>query len=357
MQLLDIAISMLYNAIGCINIEMSSKTVRTIADIARLAGVSKSTVSRALNNSPLIGEETKARIRALAKQHNFQINAPARQLSMQKSRTIAFVTHAYHKDFSVADLFGLEILGGISSGLAREGYDLLVIHVDPQETDWAHKYFDTGRVDGFILMTATRKQMHVKALLEMSAPFIIWGIPNPKQKYCSVTGDNFAGGRLATDHLMSLGRQKIGFIGGPAYELEVQRRLAGYQATLQEAGKDVDENLIEYGDFSNTSGAEAVKRLLKKVPDMDALFVNSDLMAIAAMDAIREEGRNVPEDIAVIGYDDLSIAAHSNPPLTTIRQNIPHAGKLLAQNLIEYLQTGVVTNVSLPVELIVRKSA
>lgn len=336
---------------------MSPKTVRTIADIARLAGVSKSTVSRALNDSPLIGEETKAKIRSLAREHHFQINAPARQLSMKQSRTIAFVTHAYHKDFSVADLFGLEILGGISSGLAEQGYDLLVIHVNPQDTQWAQKYFDTGRVDGFILMTATRKQSHVKALLELGAPFIIWGVPLPKQKCCSVTGDNFNGGRLATEHLLGLGRQKIGFIGGPSFELEVQQRLTGYQAALKDANRKPEDALIEYGDFSNTSGAEAMKRLLQAVPDIDAVFVNSDLMAIAAMDILHEEGRRVPEDIAVVGYDDLSIAAHSNPPLTTIRQNIPQAGKLLARNLIEYLQTGVVTNVSIPVELIVRKSA
>jgi DNA-binding LacI/PurR family transcriptional regulator len=335
---------------------MSTKTVRTIADIARLAGVSKSTVSRALNDSPLIGEETKAQIRAIARQHNFQINAPARRLSMQKSRTIAFVTHAYHKDFSVADLFGLEIMGGISNGLARQEYDLLVIHVDPNDTKWAHQYFDTGRVDGFILMTATRKQSHVKALLELGAPFIVWGIPQPRQKYCSVTGDNFNGGKLATEHLISVGRKRIGFIGGPSYELEVQHRQNGYESALVEAGREIDAKLIDYGDFSNTSGAEAIKRLLKKVPEIDAVFVNSDLMAIAAMDAIREEGGRVPDDVAVVGYDDLSIAEHSNPPLTTIRQNIPLAGKLLAQKLIEYVLTGKVTNVSIPVELIVRKS-
>ena len=336
---------------------MRKETVRTIADIARLAGVSKSTVSRALNDSPLIGEDTKSRIRVLAKEHNFQINAPARRLSMQQSRTIAFVTHAYHKDFSVADLFGLEILGGVSNGLAKQGYDLLIIHVDPQDTKWAHQYFDTGRVDGFILMTSTRKQTHVKALTEVNAPFIIWGVPQPNQKYCSVTGDNFNGGKTATEHLISSGRQKIGFIGGPIYELEVQHRLEGYRTALHAAGRSIDPALIEHGDFSNTSGAEALRRLLDKVPQVDAVFVNSDLMAIAAMDAIRDLGRRVPEDIAVVGYDDLSIAEHSNPPLTTIRQNIPLAGKLLAQNLIQYLQTGLMTNVSIPVALVLRKSA
>src|SRR5512138_3502205 len=115
---------------------MSPKTVRTIADIARLAGVSKSTVSRALNDSPLIGEETKERIRSLAHEHNFHLNAPARRLSLKESRTIAFVNYAYHKDFSVADLFGLEIMGGISSGLASRDYDLLVIHADHHDTQW-----------------------------------------------------------------------------------------------------------------------------------------------------------------------------------------------------------------------------
>jgi DNA-binding LacI/PurR family transcriptional regulator len=137
----------------------------------------------------------------------------------------------------------------------------------------------------------------------------------------------------------------------------VQNRLSGYQAALQEAGMQVDRELIDYGDFSNTSGSEAAQRLLKKAPTMDAVFVNSDLMAIAAMETIRENGSRVPEDIAVVGYDDLSIAEHSHPPLTTIRQNIPLAGKLLAQNLIQYLQSGMVTNVTIPVELIVRKSA
>ena len=195
---------------------MSKKTVRTIADIARLAGVSKSTVSRALNDSPLIGDETKARIQNLARQYDFQVNAPARQLSLKQSQTIAFVTHAYHKEFSVADLFGLEIMGGISSGLHASGYDMLVIHVDPRDTKWVHQYLDTGRVDGFILMTSTRKQHHIKTLLELGAPFIIWGIPLANQSYPSVTGDNFNGGKLAAGHLIRSRRKRIAFLGWPA---------------------------------------------------------------------------------------------------------------------------------------------
>jgi DNA-binding LacI/PurR family transcriptional regulator len=337
---------------------MSKKPVQTIADIARLAKVSKSTVSRALNDSPLIKDETKERIRLIARQHNFRINVPARQLSMQKSRTVAFVTHAYHKDFfSVEDLFGLEIMGGISSGLHASGYDMLVVHVNPRDTEWAHQYLDSGRVDGFILMTSSRKQAHIQALVEMGAPFIIWGIPMPNHSYCSVTGDNLAGGKLAAEHLIRSGRQRIAFLGGPAGELEVQQRLKGYEIALQGVGRDVDPLLLAYGDYSHLSGAGAMQRLLEQAPDLDAVFVCSDLMAIGAIDVIRNHDRSVPEDIAVVGYDDLSIAAFNNLPLTTIRQNIPLAGRLLAQNLIQYLQTGLVSNVTIPVELVLRKSA
>jgi DNA-binding LacI/PurR family transcriptional regulator len=336
---------------------MGKKTVKTIADIARLAGVSKSTVSRALNDSPLIGDETKERIRAIAKQHSFRIHAPARQLSLKQSHTIAFVTHAYHKEFSVADLFGLEIMGGVASGLSENGYDMLVVHVDPRETEWAHMYLDTGRVDGFILMTSARKSDHIQELVKMGAPFIAWGPPLPDMSYCSVSGDNQSGGRLATEYLIQVGRQRIAFLGGPAEELEVKYRFEGYKQTLEEAGRSIDPELLAHGDFTDISGGVAMRQLLEQAPDLDAVFINSDMMAIEALKTLREQGRRVPEDVAVVGYDDLSIAANCNPPLTTIRQNVPLAGKLLAQNLLQYLGTGAVTNTSIPVELIVRQSA
>ncbi|HEX2981818.1 MAG TPA: LacI family DNA-binding transcriptional regulator [Anaerolineaceae bacterium] len=336
---------------------MSTKSVQTIADIARIANVSKSTVSRALNDSPLIKDETKELIRAIAREHNFHINAPARQLSRKQSATIGFVTCAYHKEFSVADLFGLELSGGISRGLSAKGYDMLVVYVETQDTEWMHQYLDAGRVDGFILYSSSRKQFHVRTLLKLGAPFIVWGVPQPNTHYPSVTGDNFNGGRLATQRLLDGSRRRIAFLGGPPDELEVQARYAGYETALSDAGLAVDPALVAHGDYSNTSGAVAMRQLFQQAPDLDAVFVNSDLMAVAAMNVIREQGRSIPEQVAVVGYDDLSIAEFSNPPLTTIRQNVPLAGKLLAQNLIEYLQTGVVTNVTLPVDLVVRQSA
>jgi DNA-binding LacI/PurR family transcriptional regulator len=234
---------------------------------------------------------------------------------------------------------------------------MLVVHVDPQDTDWVRKYLNTGRVDGFILMTSTRKQFHIRALLDAEAPFIVWGIPLPGCCYCSVMGDNMTGGRLAAEHLIRSGRKHIAFLGGPSDELEVIQRYEGFKSGLDGAGIKIDPALVAYGDFSNTSGAAAILKLLDQAPDMDAVFVNSDLMAIAAMDELRTQGHRVPDDVAVVGYDDLSISEHSNPPLTTVRQNIPLAGKMLAQNIVKYLETDMITNITIPVELVIRKSS
>lgn len=338
---------------------MSDKSVQTIADIARICGVSKSTVSRALNDSSLISAETKERIRAVAKEHHFQINIPARRLSLKSSRTIAFAVHAYKPDdcFSVTDLFLLEILGAVSSTLATYHYDLLVANINPHDPEWPHQYLDTGRVDGFILLTSTRKQVHIKTLVEMKAPFIVWGTPTPKHNYCSVINDNFDGGRQAAEYLLKIGKSRIVFVGGPEDEYETQQRYAGYAAALQENGLEVDPALAMYGEWTSESAVTQMQHFLEIAPDLDAVFANSDLMAVGAINVLNENGRRVPQDVAVVGYDNLSIARYNSPPLTTISQNLPLVGKLLAQNLIQNIETGVVTNVTIPAELVIRKSA
>lgn len=337
---------------------MTKKTVQTIEDIAQLANVSKSTVSRALNNSPLITQETRERIQSIAREHNFRINAPARNLSMRQSHTLGFVSYACGGSTSLGeDLVALEIMGGISHGLRALGYDLLIVPANPHDASWASLYLNSGRVDGFILITSTRKVHFINNLIDMGAPFIVWGIPIPKSNFCTVSGDNIAGGRLATEHLIRIGRQRVAFLGGPAEEMEVQHRFNGYEIAMQAAGRSVDPRMVVYGDYSHASGISAMRRLLEQSPDLDAVFVNSDLMAIAAIEVIQNNGKRVPEDIAVVGFDDLLLARYNNLPLTTIRQNIPLAGKLLAENLLQYIQSGVVTNVSLPVELVIRESA
>ena len=336
----------------------TSEPVQTIADIARLAGVSKATVSRALNDSPLIAADTKERIRAIARQHRFQMNVPARRLSTKRSHAIAFVTYPYlaHKaDSSVPDAFMLELQSGVANALHALEYDLLVVHVDERDTEWAAHYLESGRADGFILLTATCTQHHLNTLQELRAPFILWGAP-PGSGYCTVIGDNVTGGRLATEHLLQRGRSRVAFLGG--YENhEVDSRRRGYQDALRGAGIEPDPALAVNTHWTEESGRTGMEELLARDSELDGVFACSDVLAIAAIDVLREQGRSVPGDVGVVGYDDIAVARFCNPPLTTIRQNGPLAGRLLAENLVQNLHTGLVTNVSIPAELVVRESA
>ena len=334
----------------------TSEPVQTIADIARLAGVSKSTVSRALNDSPLIAADTKERIRAIAKQHRFQMNVPAQRLSTKRSHAIAFVTYAYKKHSSVPDAFMLELQSGVSSACTRSGTTsssctwTSATPSGPRATS-----IESGRADGFILLTATCTQHHLDTLVELRAPFILWGAP-PGSGYCSVIGDNVTGGRLATEHLLQRGKSRIAFLGG--YENhEVDSRRRGYQAALRGAGIEPDPALAVNTRWTEETGRAAMEELLARDPELDGVFACSDVLAIAAMDVLREQGRSVPGDVGVVGYDDIAVARFCNPPLTTIRQNGPLAGRLLAENLVQNLHTGLVTNVSIPAELVVRESA
>jgi len=328
----------------------------TIADVARLAGVSKSTVSRALNDSPLIGQETKDRIRAIAEEHHFQLNAPARRLRTKQSHTVAFVTYPYKLDSGVPDVFLLEMISGASGALHAEGYDLLIVQTVRGETAWVREYLEAGRVDGFVLLSATCTEDQARALADANAPFIAWGVLSWGGAHSSVSGDSLTGGRLATEHLLETGRERIAFLGGPSKTPEIVDRYRGYEAALEAAGKEIDPALCVEAFWTEAEAENAMRTLLEQAPDLDGVVVCSDLMAFAAMNTIREHGRSVPDDVGVVGYDDVSLAQYSNPPLTTIRQNGPLAGQLLGKHLIEHLRTGVVTSVTIPAELVVRES-
>jgi DNA-binding LacI/PurR family transcriptional regulator len=331
------------------------KKLKSIEDIAVLAGVSKSTVSRALNKSPLVNEETRERILAIAHEHDFQPSFCARNLSMKTSRTIAYVNHAYGKfECGMSDAFSLEIMGGIAIGLHELGYGLLIVHVDPADRAWASNYLDSGRVDGFILMTSEKKRDHIELLRNICAPFIAWG--HGGSDYCSVCGDDKKGGRLATERLLSSGRRRIAFLGGIRVEQEVKQRYEGYASAMKDAGMD-PRAFVAYGDYSEAGAERETARLLELEPGIDAIFANSDYMAIAAIRYLKSRGKRVPEDVAVIGYDDLSIASYTTPGLTTVSQKVPLAGRMLARDLVAFLDKGIVTHTEMPVELIVRESA
>ncbi len=332
-------------------------SVNSIADIARMAGVSKSTVSRALNDSPVISVETKERVRALAKEHGFEIDVRARRLSLQQSGAIALVAYGYKADSIVPDAFMLGLMTGISAGLGKSDYDLLMIHVSPNDVSWPRRYLEAGRADGFILLDAQCSRQQLQALRDAQAPFIVWGPPAPDGSYCSIGGDSLRGGRLATEHLLDTGRRKIAFLGGPKRAVEVVDRRRGYEAALQAAGQPINPELIVHAEWwSEHAARELMSALLDRAPDIDAVFVNSDVMAIAAIEVISDRGLNVPGDIAIVGYDDVPLAAHVKPALTTIRQDAALAGRLLAEGAIQRVLTGAITSTSIPAELVVRGS-
>ncbi len=348
---------------------MTTERVKTIADIARLAGVSKATVSRALNDSTLVSAETRDRVRAIAAQHGFEMNATARSLSRRQSNVVALATYPYEPFGSsenlpdgfvpadkLPDTFVLEVMSGLAAGLHARGYDMLVIQIESRDTGWISRYLDSGRVDGFVLMAASCTKKHLEALELRGAPFVVWGLDSTSHAYSTVSGDSYAGGRMATRHLLESGRRRIAFVGGPDTEQESQDRYRGYVTALRGADIEADASLVTYGWYSSESAATRMRDLLERHDDIDAVFACSDVMAIAAIEELRAQGLRVPQDVAVVGYDDIALAAHTDPPLTTVRQAGPLAGRLLADSLIQQLRTGAVGHVSIPAELVVRQS-
>jgi len=331
--------------------------VRTMADIARLAGVSVSTVSRALNDSTLIPEGTKERIRRIAHAYNYELHVGARNLRLQRTQTIAAVIpFGEASDRKISDPFYLEIIGAIANKLAERDYDVLVSRAHAADEGWYQRYVLGKRVDGLIIIGRKLNDRGITKLVELGANFIVWGPPLPGQRYISVGSDGVAGAALAIRHLIQLGRRRIGFIGGDEDEMETRLRYQGYEQELRRAGLPLDSDLITYTHFTSESGYLAMRQLLARVPEIDGVFVCSDLMAVAAMEALRQEGRNVPRDVSVVGYDDIPLAAHCSPPLTTVRQQIRRGGMLLASKLLDLIEGRQVESVTLPVELVVRES-
>ncbi|GAB4450112.1 MAG: LacI family DNA-binding transcriptional regulator [Anaerolineae bacterium] len=336
---------------------MSETAVKSINDIARLAGVSKSTVSRALSDSPLISAKTRARIQAIAEANNFAIHQGARNLSMQRTNTIAVVIPIDPTvGRLVTDPFNLDLFGSIANVMAEHSYDLLVAQVKKDDRQPIDHYLASRRVDGLILFACDVLPEELSRLVKSRAPFIMWGPPAPHGEYCSVGSDDEQGGYLATRHLLDQGRRRIAFISGPFGSPESTLRYQGYERALHEAGLPIDMALLDVGDYTTQSGNEAMKAILERGKPVDAVFSSSDQMALGAVQAVQETGRRVPQDVAVVGYDGTPITAHANPPLTTVRQDIASAGRLLVENLLTYLDDGRPSSVVLPVELVVRQS-
>lgn len=328
-----------------------------MADLARIAGVSTSTVSRALNHHAAIPPETRERILDLAEKHRYRIDARAQNLRRGSTRTVAAIfPKGPGSGRSMSDPFYLEILSGISDALAPLGYDLLISQARDGFGGYDRYVFEK-RADGLLVLERDTGEEGIRMLQRSGVPFAAWGPVLPGQDYLSVGGDSVAGARAAARHLLALGRRRLAFVGGERAMIETALRLRGFREVLAEANVDLEPSRVLFTDYTPRQASEAVTRLLEGGPPCDGIFFCSDYMAVTAMEVLQSRGRRVPEDVAVIGYDDVPLARHATPNLTTVRQEIYGGGRAMAAKLIELLDGGAPEAEVLPVRLEVRASA
>ena len=328
-----------------------------MSDIARLAGVSVATVSRALNGSTLVNEETRQRIDELARSLNYAINLGAQNLRLQKNQTIAVVVpYDARARQHISDPFFLSIVGFIADALTDLGYDMLLSRVDAERLDTAAALYDSGKAIGLIVIGQWRHHDQLNLMAARRVPLVVWGGQLPQQLYCSVGGDNVAGGLQATQHLLAQGRRRLLFLGN-AQLPEVMLRHRGYLAALQQAGLAVDAALELPVPFESIAARAALDTLLASPLRFDGVVACSDLLALQAVQALRAHGLAVPRDVAVVGYDDLPMASYSDPPLTSVHQPVALAGAELVDALLALLRGEAAPPRTLPVHLVVRESA
>lgn len=327
-----------------------------MADIARLAGVSTATVSRALSHSPRVNEETRNRILELARSLNYTINIGAQNLRMKQNRTIAVVIPVDPATRQhLSDPFLLTMLASLADALTAQGFEMLFSRIRTDQFDAAAAPFDTGRAIGIIMVGQWGRHEQLNELAARRVPIVVWGAQLPQQLYCCIGSDNVSGGMLAAEHLIALGRRRIAFFGDIALP-EPQQRYRGFCAALARHGLEADPQLQVSVPFLPEGGAQAVQELARRGVAFDALFACSDLLAMTAIDSLRAQGRAVPGDVAVVGYDDVGQSAYFHPRLTTVRQPIVAAGEAIVAALLALIDGHASPSLQLPTELIVRDS-
>jgi DNA-binding LacI/PurR family transcriptional regulator len=313
----------------------SDKRRVQMLDIARLAGVSTSTVSRALNGSGLINTETRQRITELARSLNYSINVSAKNLRLGENRTIGVVIPYDRKTRQhVSDPFFLGMLGSLADALTDRGYDMLLSRVDAEHLDDLAGLYDTGRASGIVVIGQWGHHDQLNELAVRRVPFVVWGAQLPRQLYCSVGTDNFSGGRMAARYLLDMGRRRIAFMGDVDLP-EAAQRHEGYLQAHRDHGLQADPALLIRAPFTAAEAQVSMGEFLARGLAIDGLFAASDLIAMNAMGVLFAKGLDVPRDVSVVGYDDIEAAAHCHPPLTTVRQPIELAGVEMVDCLLQ----------------------
>ncbi|HJR81901.1 MAG TPA: LacI family DNA-binding transcriptional regulator [Anaerolineales bacterium] len=326
----------------------------TIREVAESAGVSYATVSHVINNTRLVSQETRERVLAAMDALNYRPNALARSLRQGKTNTLGLVLP------DSANPFFAEISRSIEDEAFKKGYSVFLCNTE-RDTQRELFYVDVlsnRQVDGIIFVAAGDQADSLDFLLHRNMPVVMIDRNLPNVEVDAVLTDNQLGGILATRHLLELGHTRIACIAGPSSITPSAERIIGYRRALEEAGLSYDESLILRGDYHAQSGLEITNSILTMNPRPTAIFALNDLMALGALRAAAEAGCSVPEDLAVVGYDDLEIAHFTNPPLTTIAQPKKEIGIQAVNLLVDRMsrKNRPPSRLLLPPELIVRRS-
>ena len=309
----------------------------TLKDVAREAGLSVTTVSRALNGHNDVAEETKRLVQEAADSLGYSPNLSARRLKTQYSRTIGLILPVENLHFS--NPFFSSMFGGIVEYSAEHGYELNVTTPKGEESVTAlySQYIRGRRVDGFIVVRVDGDDERIALLQELEFPFVAFG-HTPGVTYPYVDDDGAAGIQAALAHLVELGHHRIAFISEPRHLAKAETRYQGYLQGLAAHGLPYDPELVVEGNFRQRSGRLSAVQLLALTPRPTAIVTANDLVALGAMNAAHEQGLVIGRDISITGFDDIMVAEYANPPLTTLNIPANNIGRLLCQKLIQLIQ-------------------
>lgn len=318
-----------------------------------------------INGSPRVSDATRAAVEAAVAELGYVPNTAARALAANRTDAIAMVVPEPETRFFSEPYFS-DILKGVGAQLSDTEMQLLLIFAgSDRERRRLAQYLAAHRVDGVLLVSVHADDPLPDLLSQLEIPAVISGPRSEHETLPSVDSDNYGGGRSAVEHLIERGRTRIGTITGRLDVYGAQRRVVGYRDALEDAGREVDERLIVPGDFTEEGGRRAMTELLARCPDLDAVFAESDVMAAGARQVLREAGRRIPDDVALVGFDDSAIARHMDPPLTSVRQPIEEMGRAMIDLLLDEIadrrpavSRGLERRqVMLPTELVARASS
>ncbi|WP_192878847.1 LacI family DNA-binding transcriptional regulator [Sphingopyxis lindanitolerans] len=328
----------------------------TMEDVARIAKVSKPTVSRVLSGSPLVSAETRERVLAVAREQGYALNRHAQKLRRERANAIAVVLDfGSHRQGAIGDPFIFELLAGISEALSVRDLDLLL---SPSGLDTVEGFVDLYQsrgADGFVVLGQGARDALLQKVARKNIPMVVWGAVSDASSYCAVGSDNYLGGRLAGDRFLSLGRRRWLFIGNRQHE-EIRLRFEGLQAAAR-TDKAVEIEVLSIESMAFSAIHDQANAYLKTcVQRPDAVFAFSDTAAMAVIGAFSREGHLTPRDYSLIGYNDIPPAAHFTPSITTIAQQTGVAGALLVEKLMQTLDGSRPRSAMLPTQLVVRQT-